>query len=63
VDKLISEIEKDQESQFRIYVFSLANEDLEEELKPFGDRVESLPVPEGILNNYYRTLGEIRKRS
>ena len=62
VDKLVSEIQKHPESKFRVYVFSLANEDLEEELSVFGDRVQSLPVPEGILNNYYRTLGEIRKR-
>lgn len=60
---LLEEIEANSSTTYRVYVFSLANEDLADEFAVFGDRVKSLPVPEGILNTYYRTLGEIKGRS
>lgn len=63
VDELIEELEANSTMKYRVYVFSLANEDLSEELSRFGDRVQSLPVPEGILNTYFRTLGEIKGRA
>jgi adenine-specific DNA-methyltransferase len=59
---LLNEIELHPTVPYRVYVFSLANEDLAEELLHFGERVKSLPVPEGILNAYYRTLGEMKRR-
>jgi len=61
--ELLDLIQGNPQAKFKVYVFSLANDDLEDELADFGDRVTSLPVPEGILNTYFRTLGEIKGRS
>jgi adenine-specific DNA-methyltransferase len=59
VDKLVEVIQSDVNSKYLIYVFSLSTEDLAEELEQFGSRAKSVPVPEGLLNSYYRTLGLI----
>lgn len=61
-DELRREIEENRESNYKVYVFSLSNDDLADELRVFGDRVTTLPVPEGILNNYFRALGELKRR-
>ncbi len=63
IEDLFAVIRNDADSKFKVYVFSLAHEDLSDELEEFGDRVTSHPVPEGILNTYVRTLGEIKRRS
>jgi rRNA pseudouridine-1189 N-methylase Emg1 (Nep1/Mra1 family) len=63
LDELIEELEKNDQDKFRVYVFSLANEDFSEELSRFAGRVQSLPIPEGILNTYFRNLGEIKGRA
>ena len=49
-------LEADPDSIFLIYVFSLANDDLRENWLAYGDRVKSKPVPQAILNAYFRTL-------
>ena len=59
VDVLVEFIAEDIESKYLVYVFSLSTEDLAEELEHFGSRAKSVPVPEGLLNSYYRTLGLI----
>jgi adenine-specific DNA-methyltransferase len=56
------EIESHPETLYRVYVFSLANEDLSGELEAYGERIVSLPVPEGILNTYFRSLSELKRR-
>lgn len=61
-EDLIQEISSNSEVNYRVYVFSLSNEDLSEELARFGDRVTSLPVPEGILNTYFRSIGDLKRR-
>ncbi len=59
VDELLEIIAKDSSSNYLVYVFSLSTDDLSEELEQFGGRAKSIPVPEGLLNSYYRTLGLI----
>jgi adenine-specific DNA-methyltransferase len=56
VSDLLDLISKDGDSNYVVYVFSLGTEDLEEELQKYGKRVRSAPVPEGLLNMYYRSL-------
>lgn len=63
LDQLRTEIESNPNERFKIYAFSLSNDDLSDELEHFGKRVECLPVPEGILNTYFRNLDEIKRRT
>jgi adenine-specific DNA-methyltransferase len=63
LEELLSEIQSNPSKKYKVYAFSLSNDDLSEELSEFGSRVESLPVPEGILNTYFRNLDEIKRRS
>jgi adenine-specific DNA-methyltransferase len=62
LEALKGEIEENPDKHYRVYAFSLSNDDLSEELRVFGSRVASLPIPEGILNTYFRNLEDIRRR-
>jgi adenine-specific DNA-methyltransferase len=62
LDELKVEIEGHPETTYKVYVFSLANEDLSADLDAYGRRIVSLPVPEGILNTYFRSLSELKRR-
>ncbi len=53
---LLEIIENDPSSNYLVYVFSLSSEDLSDEFARFGQRVKSLPVPEGLLNSYTKSL-------
>lgn len=60
--ELKTEIEANPDTRYKVYVFSLANEDLSGELQHFGSRVSTYPVPEGIFNTYFRAIGELKRR-
>ena len=53
IPRLKKFIRKNKKS-FRIYVFSLSDDTYAEDFAEFGTRVESLPIPKGLLNAYNR---------
>ncbi len=61
LDDLRKLIKETPTATFRVYIFSLSNDEFAEEFSEFGSRVTSVPVPDGILNTYFRTANQVKR--